>query len=104
MKSWSDWQDYIFKFYSIHTISALEFKNKKCDFDNSYSSTLLIDMSNFSTVRKAAKLAVYDEMMVSVNSHHTTATILVDSAFGFMLVPCWRKVPVANQRLFHAVN
>ena len=32
------------------------------------------------TVRKAAKLAVYDEIMINVKNHHNPATILVDVA------------------------
>ena len=33
-----------------------------------------------STVKKAAKLAVYDEIMISVKNHHIPATIRVDIA------------------------
>lgn len=33
-----------------------------------------------STVRKAAKLAVYEEIMISVKNHHNPATIRVDVA------------------------
>eukprot|EP00095_Tigriopus_kingsejongensis_P010202 maker-scaffold1554_size35889-snap-gene-0.6 protein:Tk10202 transcript:maker-scaffold1554_size35889-snap-gene-0.6-mRNA-1 annotation:"glutamate receptor kainate 2-like" len=36
-----------------------------------------------STVRKAAKLAVYDEMIMRVKNHQIPPTILVDAAFGF---------------------
>lgn len=33
-----------------------------------------------STVRKAAKLAVYEDIMISVKNHQVPATILVDKA------------------------
>ena len=33
-----------------------------------------------STVRKAARLAVYEEIMMSVKNHHIPATIRVDRA------------------------
>lgn len=36
--------------------------------------------SILSTVKNAAKLAVYDEIMMSVKNHHMPATILVDTA------------------------
>lgn len=44
------------------------------------SSALSIGESILSTVRNAAKLAVYDEIMMSVKNHHIPATILVDTA------------------------
>ena len=44
-------------------------------------------MSTFSTVKKAAKLAVYDEIMIRVKNHHTPPTSLVDSALGFISEP-----------------
>jgi hypothetical protein len=34
-----------------------------------------------STVRKAAKLAVYDEMMMSVKNHQMPPTIRVEAAY-----------------------
>jgi len=34
-------------------------------------------------VRNAARLAVYDEMMINVKNHQIPPTILVDAAFGF---------------------
>lgn len=33
-----------------------------------------------STVRKAAKLAVYDDIIIRVKNHHIPATIRVDTA------------------------
>lgn len=44
------------------------------------SSALSIGESIRSTVRKAAKLAVYDDIMINVKNHHIPATILVDKA------------------------
>lgn len=40
-----------------------------------------------STVRKAAKLAVYEEMMISVKNHHIPPTILVERALGISSEP-----------------
>jgi len=39
-----------------------------------------------STVRKAAKLAVYDEMMMSVKNHQMPPTIRVEAAYIFVFV------------------
>jgi hypothetical protein len=36
-----------------------------------------------STVKKAAKFAVYEEIMMSVKNHHIPPTILVEAALGF---------------------
>lgn len=47
------------------------------------SSALSIGESILSTVKNAAKLAVYDEIMMSVKNHHIPATILVDTALYF---------------------
>jgi len=48
---------------------------------------LVIDKSTFSTVKKAAKFAVYDEIIIKVKNHHTPPTSLVDKAFGFISDP-----------------
>ncbi|CAH1993014.1 unnamed protein product [Acanthoscelides obtectus] len=50
------------------------------------SSALSIGESIRSTVRKAARLAVYDEIMMSVKNHHIPATILVDTALEIHIV------------------
>ena len=47
------------------------------------SSAEEIGESIRSTVRKAAKLAVYEEIMISVKNHHNPATIRVDVALFF---------------------
>lgn len=44
------------------------------------SSALSMGESIRSTVRKAAKLAVYDEIMINVKNHQMPATILVETA------------------------
>ena len=43
------------------------------------SSAELIGVTIRSTVKKAAKLAVYDEIMISVKNHHTPPTIRPDT-------------------------
>lgn len=40
-----------------------------------------------STVRKAARLAVYEEMMMRVKNHQMPPTILVESALGMSSEP-----------------
>jgi hypothetical protein len=39
-------------------------------------------------VKKAAKLAVYDDIIISVKNHQVDPTILVDTALGFTSEPC----------------
>lgn len=51
------------------------------------SSAESIGDSIRSTVRKAAKLAVYEEMMISVKNHQMPPTILVESALGMSSEP-----------------
>lgn len=51
------------------------------------SSAESMGESILSTVRKAARLAVYDEMMISVKNHQIPPTILVDSALGMSSDP-----------------
>ena len=46
------------------------------------SSALSIGESILSTVRNAAKLAVYEEIMIKVKNHHMPATMRVDTALG----------------------
>ena len=57
-----------------------------------------------STVRNAARFAVYDEMMMSVKNHHMPPTIRVDTARGLMSEPCCISVPTANQNAFDSVK
>lgn len=46
------------------------------------SSALSMGESMRSTVRNAAKLAVYEEIMMRVKNHHIPATIRVETALG----------------------
>lgn len=43
--------------------------------------------SILSTVRKAAKLAVYEEIIIKVKNHHIPPTILVERALGMSSDP-----------------
>ena len=52
------------------------------------SSTDSIGVIMRSTVRKAAKLAVYDEMSIRVKNHQIAPMIRVDVALGFRSHPC----------------
>ena len=47
------------------------------------SSALSIGVTILSTVRKAARLAVYDEIIISVKNHQIPPTMRVDAALGF---------------------
>lgn len=51
------------------------------------SSAESIGESILSTVRKAAKLAVYEEIMIRVKNHHIPPTILVERALGISSDP-----------------
>lgn len=81
-----------------------------------------------STVKKAAKLAVYEEIMMSVKNHHNPATIRVDVALrqfkkistvdylvlywvlriglylGMTSLPCCIKDPMVNHMAFKIVK
>lgn len=52
-----------------------------------------------STVRKAAKLAVYEEMMMRVKNHQMPPTIRVDRALGMSSEPGVREVAGVNVTL-----
>ena len=57
------------------------------------SSTPLIGVSILSTVRNAAKLAVYDETMINVKNHHIPATIRIEGAlWGIEIASKWRML------------
>lgn len=53
-----------------------------------------------STVRKAAKFAVYEEMRMREKNHQAPPTILPDNDLGVMSTPCCMKEPNANQKQF----
>lgn len=44
-------------------------------------------MCGSSTVKQAAKLAVYDETMINVKNHHTDDARRIDAAFGSISDP-----------------
>ena len=46
-------------------------------------SQLIISLTILSTVRKAARLAVYDEIMIRVKNHQIPPTMRVEAALGF---------------------
>lgn len=66
------------------------------------SSAESIGDSIRSTVRKAAKLAVYEEMMISVKNHQMPPTILVESALGMSSEPNrdWGEKVKRIQRIY----
>ena len=68
------------------------------------SSAFSIGVIILSTVKNAAKLAVYDEMIIRVKNHQIPPTILVEAALGFNPDPCRRNVPVMNQKEFEMEN
>ena len=51
------------------------------------SSALSIGISNLSTVRNAAKLAVYDAIKINVNIDQAQFNSLVDGACGLISIP-----------------
>lgn len=57
-----------------------------------------------STVRKAAKLAVYDEMSMSVKNHHTAPTMRPDIDRGDTSQPCCIKAANENQNEFNILK
>lgn len=68
------------------------------------SSGELIGATILSTVKKAAKLAVYDDIKIRVKNHHTEPTILPDIERGDRSLPCCMKAPRANQNEFKILN
>jgi len=77
-----------------------------------YAMSVCLDRSSadsmgetiLSIVRKAARLAVYDEMMISVKNHQVPPTTRVDTARGLMSDPCCIRVPTTNQNALDSVN
>lgn len=55
-----------------------------------------------STVRKAAKLAVYEEMMIKVKNHQIPPTIRVDRALGISSEPV--STAMGDKRLNGSLN
>ena len=57
-----------------------------------------------SIVRKAARFAVYDEMMMRVKNHQVPPTTRVETARGLMSEPCCISVPTTNQKAWESVK
>lgn len=68
------------------------------------SSGELIGVTIRSTVKNAAKLAVYDEINMSVKNHQTEPTIRPDNERGVKSQPCCIKADIANQNEFNKLN
>ena len=52
------------------------------------SSTLSIGVTNFSTVRKATRLAVYDDTKIREKYHHEVAAMRPENDLGTRLIDC----------------
>lgn len=68
------------------------------------SSGELMGVTIRSTVKNAAKLAVYDEIRIRVKNHQTEPTMRPDNERGDMSQPCCMKAPSANQNEFNRLN
>lgn len=68
------------------------------------SSTPLIGVSILSTVRKAARFAVYEDIMINVKNHHILASIRIDGAlktiFTSKRMISVRLLSLAQSRLY----
>ena len=63
------------------------------------SSALSIGDSIFVMVKKAAKLAVYEEIMISVKNHHIQLTIRVEIACGAISQPSIQEAGVSKPNI-----
>ena len=68
------------------------------------SSAPVIGETILSTVKNAAKLAVYEDMIIKVNNHHVLPTMRVLTARGLISDPCCISVPTQNHKLLDNVN
>lgn len=57
-----------------------------------------------STVKNAAKLAVYDETRINAKNHQTEPAMRPDMDRGEILLPCCINAPSANQNEFEMLN
>lgn len=64
------------------------------------SSGELIGATILSTVKKAARLAVYEEIKIKVKNHQTEPTILPETDLGEISQPCCINAPNANHNEF----
>ena len=67
------------------------------------SSAPSIGDTILSTVRKAARLAVYDDIIIRVKNHQTHATILVDIACGATSEPT-RQIHLVFLNFIHMLS
>lgn len=68
------------------------------------SSGELIGVTMRSTVRNAAKLAVYEEIRISVKNHQTDPTMRPEIERGEMSQPCCIKAPRDHQNVLKILN
>ena len=61
------------------------------------SSAELIGFTMFSTVRKAAKLAVYELIKINVKNHHAEAMSRAEGDFGEKSAPCCSRAAKITQ-------
>ena len=64
------------------------------------SSADSIGLTIRSTVKKAAKLAVYDETSIRMKNHQLAAKTRVDNERGIISQPCCIRQPIVNQSVF----
>jgi hypothetical protein len=55
-------------------------------------------------VKKAARLAVYVDIMIRIKNQNAAASIRPDGDLGVLSPPCCRVLAVANHRLFIKLN
>ena len=65
------------------------------------SSALSIGDSIFVMVKNAAKLAVYEDIMIRVKNHHRQATIRVEIACGAISQPSVQEARVSGGVIWH---
>lgn len=68
------------------------------------SSGELIFVTMRSTVRNAAKFAVYEDISMRVKNHQTEPTIRPETDRGEMSQPCCMNAPSANHKEFIMLN
>ena len=115
--------------YILENVGILEsLKKARVDPDSRQPYLILVCLARssadsmgdsiLSTVRNAAKLAVYEEVTTRMNSHHIVAMIRVDTDlcalkmlyvmlvcyFGTMSEPCCMREPTANHIVLSKEN
>ena len=64
------------------------------------SSADSMGLSKVSTVKKAAKLAVYEAIIISVKKYHIPHKSLLDNEIGATSEPCCIRAPIEHQKAF----